>query len=346
MSANNVSTHEVYETYVQSALVYLNIVVVVIATAVVVGNGVAVVVLMKCKRIPFQTKYISISLISSDALGAFVLIVYQVVIFMFGANTDVTQSLRDVTTGMVHGVNWCSVTFLSVDRAIAVKANLRYTELITRRTINTILFCIWIFYFTMIPALTFHGFQTVCVPHMDDNCDTTEATKVANSVVVLPLFMFGAVIICTNTYVYSVAQRHARQIADIQRSAFDRGLIHPDNAISERQFSATKTVVYIVLAFILLHAPLLIHYLMMLVSPDQSEQLPRRLYLLFAFSLNQLSSFVTLTLYAGKFMEFKMHLYFLLGKRLNRFNKRAQEIRVDVFNIVVSDESSNRNRVK
>jgi len=62
--------------------------------------------------------------------------------------------------------------------------------------------------------------------------------------------------------------------------------------------------------------------------------------------LNQLSSFVNLTFYAGKFMEFKMHLYFLLGKRLNRFNKRAQEIRVDVFNIVVSDESSNRNRVK
>ena len=49
------------------------------------------------------------------------------------------------------------------------------------------------------------------------NCDTTEATKVVNSVSVLPLFMFGAVIICTNTYVYRVAQRHARQTADIQR---------------------------------------------------------------------------------------------------------------------------------
>jgi len=50
-----------------------------------------------------------------------------------------------------------------------------------------------------------------------NNCDTTEATKVVNLVIVLPLFMFGVVIICTNTYVYRVAQRHARQIADIQR---------------------------------------------------------------------------------------------------------------------------------
>ena len=346
MFANNLSTDYTDKIYMEPALVYLNLVIVVIATVVVVANGVAVVVLMRCTRIPFQTKYISISLITSDALVAFVLIVYQVEIFMFDANTDVTQSLRDVTVGMVHGVNWCSLTFLSVDRAIALKANLRYTELITRRTINTILLCIWTFYFTMIPALTFHGFQTVCFPHIDENCDTIEATKVANSVVVFPLVMFGAAITCTNTYVYRIAQRHARQIADIQRSAFDRGLIHPDNAMSERQFSATKAVVSIVLAFILLHVPLLIHHILDLFIPDQRMMAPRRLYLFFAYSLNQLSSFVNLTLYAGKFLEFKMHLYLFLGKCCNRFNKRAQDIRVDVFNIVVSSDSTHRTHVE
>ena len=111
-----------------------------------------------------------------------------------------------------------------------------------------------------------------------------EKTKEARSVIMLPLVMFGAAIICTNTYVYRVAQRHARQIADIQRSAFDRGLIHPDNAMSERQFSAAKAVVSIVLAFILLHAPLVIHHLMMLVSSDQSEQVSSRLF--YAYVLN------------------------------------------------------------
>ena len=346
MYAGNISTGYVEDIYVQPAIVFLNMVIVVIATTVVVGNGVAVVVLMRCTRIPFQTKYISISLISSDALVAFVLIVNQVVIFMFGVSTDLTHSLRDVTVGMVHGVNWCSVTFLSVDRAIALKANLRYAELVTRRTINTILLCIWTFYFTMIPALTLYGFKTACDPHIDGNCVFLEETKEARSLIVMPLVMFGAAIICTNTYVYRVAQRHARQIADIQRSAFDRGLIHPDNAMSERQFSAAKAVVSIVLAFILLHAPLVIHHLMMLVLPDQRLEVPRRVYYFFAYSLNQLSSFVNLTLYAGKFMEFKMHLYLLLGKCCNRFNKRAQEIRVDVFNIVVSSESTNRTHVE
>ena len=77
ISAANVSTYYVNEIYVQRALEYLNIVIVVIATLVVVGNGIAVIVLMRCTRIPFQTKYISISLISSDALGAFVLVVYH-----------------------------------------------------------------------------------------------------------------------------------------------------------------------------------------------------------------------------------------------------------------------------
>ena len=67
-----------------------------------------------------------------------------------------------------------------------------------------------------------------------------EKTKEVRSVIMLPLVMFGAAILCTNTYVYRVAQRHARQLADIQTSAFDRGLIHPDNAMSERQFFSGK----------------------------------------------------------------------------------------------------------
>ena len=76
----------------------------------------------------------------------------------------VIQRYVIVTVGMMYGVNWCSVTFLSVDRAIALKANLRYAELVTRRTINTIL-CIWIFYFTMISSLMLYGFITACDPH-------------------------------------------------------------------------------------------------------------------------------------------------------------------------------------
>ena len=164
MFVNNVSTGYADEISAEAALLNLHMVVVVIAALAVIGNEVALVVLMRCKRIPFQTKYISISVISSDALGAFVLIVYEVVTYIFGVNTDVTQKLKGVTVGMVYGVNWCSLTFLSVDRAIALKANLRYAELVTRRTINTIL-CIWKFYFTMISSLMLYGFITACDPH-------------------------------------------------------------------------------------------------------------------------------------------------------------------------------------
>jgi len=102
MSGNNVSTNITDEIYAEPALEYLDIVVVVMPALAVVGNGIAVVVLMRCKRIPFQTKYISISLIYSDTLGAFVLIVYQVVTYMFGVNTDVIKILKNVTVGMMY----------------------------------------------------------------------------------------------------------------------------------------------------------------------------------------------------------------------------------------------------
>ena len=72
--------------------------------------------------------------------------------YLFRVNTNVIKRLKNVTVGMMYGVNWCSVTFLSVDSAIALKTNLRYAELVTtKRTINTTILCIWTFYFTMIP---------------------------------------------------------------------------------------------------------------------------------------------------------------------------------------------------
>ena len=68
MSVNNVSTDYGDEIYAEPSLEYIDIVVVAMPALAVVGNGVAVVVLMICKRIPFQIKYIFINLISSDAL--------------------------------------------------------------------------------------------------------------------------------------------------------------------------------------------------------------------------------------------------------------------------------------
>ena len=68
MSVNNVSTDYGDEIYAEPSLEYIDIVVVAMPALAVVGNGVTVVVLMICKRIPFQTKYIFINLISSDAL--------------------------------------------------------------------------------------------------------------------------------------------------------------------------------------------------------------------------------------------------------------------------------------
>ena len=56
MSVNNVSTDYGDEIYAEPSLEYIDIVVVAMPALAVVGNGVTVVVLMICKRIPFQNQ--------------------------------------------------------------------------------------------------------------------------------------------------------------------------------------------------------------------------------------------------------------------------------------------------
>ena len=55
----------------------------------------------------------------------------------------------------------------------------------------------------MSPALTFHRFQTDCVPHIDEHCDTTEATKVANSVIVFFHWLCSEKLLYVLTHTYT-----------------------------------------------------------------------------------------------------------------------------------------------
>jgi len=321
-------------------IVVLNYATGVIALFIFIGDVFAIYIMKKCKRIPFQIKYLSISYILSDATGALVFVINQVVILMFMMSTDLTHNIRIVSVGIMLSVSWFSVAALSMDRAVGLKVNLRYATMVRRKTINITISIIWMFHIITMPFVMIYGFKTACNLIMDEHCNPWAATKLVRFYIMVLLLIVGFLVVGSNAYVHRIARRHERQIADIKKSAFTGRCINPDSPISERQLSATKAILSIIVSFVLFHAPIIIHLLVLESNIHARHELPRRLFHVFSFACIQINSFVNLFLYFGKFKEFKFQLYLVLGGIFKSFSEVAERQRVDVYNIVVSNDST------
>lgn len=302
----------------------------------------AIMIIKKCSRIPFQTQLLSINFIFSDSIGALAFIVNQCIILVFGINNDLTQNMRIVTVGTMFSVSLFSIGVLSFDRAFALKAHLRYSTMIRRRTIGFVIVFIWAFHLTWAPLSLLFGFKTKCNFQFNDNCDIWEATYPFRFSLMVLLVVVVFFVVSSNVYVYRIARHHERQIADVRNFTFKRSLVTSISIISERQFTATKAVFKIVMAFILLHGPTIIHHFVFESNVEGREDLPRRLLYGVSYFCIQISSFLNLLLYAGKFKEFKMHLYLFIGKYCTRYSRKADILKVDIYNIMVYTDSSKK----
>lgn len=312
-----------------------------IAAVIFFGDIFAVAIIRRCTRIPFQTQKLSISFILSDALGSVVFLFHQIVIFIFGISTDLTHNTRIVSLGMLLSIGWFSLAALALDRAIALSSNLRYATLIRRRTVNVTILFIWTFHFISIPSIFAFGLMTVCDMRIDGYCDIWRATKPARVFKIFLLVIVAFIVVGANAYVFRIARRHKRQIADIKNACFTGKRINP---ISENQFSASQAVFTIGLAFIVLHAPIVIHLVILENSVHVRRHEHRRLFHAFSFICMQINSFISLRLYAGKFKEFKMHAYSFFGRFIKSYAKKSEDLRVDVYNIVVSSELAHKSK--
>lgn len=330
-SLANIQTHTL-----SPLMTYINYACVFVAGVIFVSDMFAIMLMMRCTRIPFQAKKLSMNFMFSDALGALVFLINQVIIFIFGINTDLTHNFRIVTVGMMMNISCFAVAALAIDRAIALKANLRYSAFVRSKTIDKAIVFIWIFHFVTITGLMVYGLKKTCNLQLDETCDAWAATKMTRFFKFSLLVIAGIVITVSYVYIHTIARRHQRQITSLRNAIFKGNNVNPDCTISERQFQTTKAVIIIVLAFILLHIPMIIHLFILESNVGRRNETPRRMFHAFSYACIQINSFVSLKLYVGKFKEFKLRLYQILGRCFGRYAKEAELLRVHVYNITIS----------
>ncbi|KAH3839633.1 hypothetical protein DPMN_113065 [Dreissena polymorpha] len=315
-------------------LIVVNKVMAIFAIIILLCDIVAVIILGQCRKIPFQCRYVSINFIISDGISNVSFLICQILIFWHGMASTFMLIIRFVTTGGTVLINMLSVACLSAERAFALLAHLTYSRSVTRPRVLIAVSGLWTLVCVTISAVTLYGFKVNCNGRFE-GCNFWDATRPVRLYMMSLLLLAELGVSCSYVIIHRIAMRHKREIAALRSSAFHMNM-NKVGRMSARQFSTTKTIIKIVLVFIILHSFMVINLIVHETSFEYRNTLPRKLFYAFCYLCIQLNSILSLQLYVARFEECKLKLFVILAKIFPAFESKMEKLRRDVFNIVVS----------
>jgi uncharacterized membrane protein YjgN (DUF898 family) len=152
------------------------------------------------------------------------------------------------------------------------------------------------------------------------------------------LIFYEIVLAVSYVIIHGIASRHARDMI-ASNMAYNGQTHHNPESLTSRQFAATKVIIKIVLSFMLLHAPVVIHLIVSESNTSIRHERFRRIFHFLSYVCIQINSFISLRLYVFKFDECKLHLYLMLSCISKKYESKVEKLRVDVYDIVVYTKS-------
>lgn len=296
----------------------------------------AVCVLTKCRRIPRQCLYYSISFISSDAVNSVFFSLFQMCIYWFQYHTIIVHYSRIFTIGIMNNISSASMGALMLERIIALNSGMKYRKIMKGACVKFGIIMLWILHTAIVVASLAVGVWNHCNWQLHE-CDFFDASRIARFTVIGVMIFYDIVLVTSYISICRIARRHISNIIAMKRLSFSNTVSDTDN-ISDRQYATTQAIIYVVIAFLILQAPINVHIIVSETSDTIRHELVMRVFLGISYLCLQAHSFVNLYLYVGKFKECKMVFYFVLGRFFKSFETRAETLRIDVFDIVVSSE--------
>ena len=299
---------------------------------------VAVFLLQRCKKVPAFSRILSTSFILGDAAGALVFAIHQIIIFIFGINNDTMLSSRVLSVGAMLTVCWASVAFMSIERVVALKINIKYNLYTSKLRIYLLVSFIWIVNILIVTVAVITGFHFHCNLE-NDVCDIWESSKAGRFVMMSLLIFYECILLVSYIIIHGIASRHARSMQAPNMITYGRSQNNPES-LTNVQYTATKAILKIVLAFMLLHAPIVIHLIIFESNTNLRNDRIRRVFHAISYSCIQINSFVSMHLYVAKIDEFKLKFYLILSRFVKKYETKAEDLRFKVYDIVVSTKVS------
>jgi len=332
---NSTSDFESVSAEFPPLMTFINGICTLVSVGIAGADIVAVYVLLKCRRIPTFARIFSINFILSDAVGSLSFFICQLLIFAFGMNTELMHNIRTVTVGFMLNIAMMSVSCLAFDRAMALRASLRYAAFVTKTKGIIVVLCLWSINLIIVPPTMVHGIKTYC-PSMR-TCDQWNATKLTRLFMLSIIITSQISVTLSYFYVLKIARAHHRKIEAMKRMAYIENT-NTRGVVSERQFSTTTTLLKLVLAFIVTHTPIVLHLVVFETNIDARNDLSRRIFHAISFMCLQANSIISLKIYVARFKECQMMLLVFAEMFCKNYTQRITDLRMDVYNIVVSTD--------
>ena len=302
---------------------------------------IAVKIMARCRKLP-----LSIRVLSVNFLIAFVMIgasnfLSSVILKTISQDSRYYLDgfiMRMVLFSVFMSVLWCSMGAVVIERFIAIEFPYHYVKLNKKTTLCSIIVFIWTIN-TIVPCV-------LVVSNWLKFCGANKFLHECNGFALLrPFRIFVASISCVcfaaTVVVYSkISHSIVRQTRE-ERALQVQNTVQLSTQNSATQFTSTKTILIIILSFIVLQFPYLFFNILTELRPEFRE-IDRRKIMIFITSLcHEINVYVTLFLYIWKLSECKMHLYYMFSKLNNKYKPKAESLRLEVYNIVTFEKNTN-----
>ena len=320
--------HHPVSTYISNIILTLMCIIIVCC------DVIAILVMRRCKRVPYQCLNLSISYLSSEIVGLLLFVIHELLIFGFDFNTDILFNSRITTVAIMHCISSASMAAIILERVFALKANLKYTLALKRIKIHLIIAVIWLTHIIVTVFVVSISFHYQCNWTIA-NCDFAEVNKIAKYCFLILTIFYDVIMVFANTIVYKIARQHAIQIDAMKQTTTTKGTSNYPDTVSERQYASIVVFVKIVTLYVLFQVPMVFAMLIGTNIPEIRHRTPMRMLRSIAYFLFLLNSFLNLYFYIIKIKECRMVWFFMLGKVFKKFKQKANVIRLEVFDIVV-----------
>ena len=291
-------------------------------------------IVTKCQRLPAPIKYLSKNFVVSFMMTDFTIWLHSIAMLLWGQTYlyDLIFDSRIFFAGIGVPVLWCSLVALTYERLLALVQPFMYHKYTSKTNVTLLIFVIWTVnilvpsIISIVSALTFCNFSDFYT------CEVYSLFNPHRKFLLGFLTLYGLLILIGYIKIMSIILKQQRNITtQLSNQNFTAPL--------GNNLKATKTIAAIIFAFIILQSPQFFHYLIFEIQPSLQQQYWRIVFQGLDYISFQLLLYTSLYLYIWKFKECRMQFYLLFSKCFKKFEQKANDMRIEVLDIVVYKRS-------
>ena len=304
----------------------------------------ALAIISRCQKIPLAIRYLSRNLLACFIALEFA--ISQPSLMMLLCGNKFYRLIFDIRIFFgcsLVSVMWCSLCGITLERLLVLTMPFHYNKYVTKKILAIFIGSIWtinvmipvvVFIVTAIQACGQHDYHYITA------CDIYAIFRPTRMVLLSFLVLYAIFIVTAYTKILSIVFHHHKQIDSLELTANKTYLSYLEKR--EKYLKSTKTVLAIILTFIVFQSPLFFHLVIFEWKPELHEHKWRMILQGVDYLGHQLNTYACLYLYIWKFKECRMHLFLMLSKWNKNFLTRATSLRIEVFDIVIKEKCSSK----